>query len=177
MDKILSLLSWIGQTNFFRVVMGVTALWGILGLTCIVFGAVALIPAGRRKEIRPYLFALLPGAQIWYTIRLTGNTHSARKAEYLLWWTPALALTGITITVWAVYFYSCQLWGAVLALAPVAFLMLVLVTVFYIFVRVLEFQGLDRLLKRWQIALSVVGTVFFIPVQRVMLFLERRTLR
>ncbi len=160
-----------------RFAKGILVIWMILGVFCLFFGALALIPAGRRKGIRSYLSACLPGGQIWYTLKVAERNNTARRVEHLLWWTPALAFFGAAAAVWAFYFYSCAVWGAVLALVPVAFLSLILVIIFYIWIRVLEFRGLNRLLHGWQLVFSVMGTIFFVPIQRLMLFWERKTLR
>lgn len=148
--------------------------WLVLSIACCVFGAVAFYAMGRAKELKPYLPAFLPGGQIWYTLKLTGKDRDAHLAEHLLWWCPALMAAALAVVAWAAYYYLDEAFAVVWWLLALMAILAVLALVAYVWVRVLEFRVLFGLLKRWEWYISLVGTLFLIPLQRIILFAEHK---
>ena len=167
------LINFIQQPWLQKAVIIAAACWLVAGLVCCIFGAIGLYSIGRRAGQKPYFLAFFPGGQVRYTLLLAKEEQRAGRAEQLMWWCPVLVIAGGAAIVWAAYYYVD---GNVLRLVTslsLAGLLLAVALVFYICVRVLEFRGLARLLKRWEWGLSLIGTIFFIPIQRIFFFAER----
>ncbi len=167
------LINLIRQSGLMQGLLAAAIGWLVLGIVCCVFGAAAFYTVGRKKGIKPYLPAFLPGGQIWYTLKLAGKDRAAGVAEHLMWWCPALLTTGGAALIWAAYFYILDSWGAFFGLVIPGVLLLLTMVGFYISVRVMELRGLWVLLNRWQWAVSLIGTLVALPIQRIILFAKR----
>ncbi len=158
------------QAGLVRGLLIAAVCWLVIAIACWLLGAVALYGTGRKKELKPYLPAFLPGGQIWYILKLAGRERTACTAEHLLWWSSALTVCGGAAIIWSAYFFILDSWGAFFGLLIPGILLVLVAVVMYICIRVMELKCLWVMLKRWQWALSLVGTLLFLPVQRILLF-------
>lgn len=170
MQLISKLLNLIEQAGLLRGLLIAAVCWLVVAFFCCALGAVALYGTGRKKGLKPYLPAFLPGGQIWYTLKLAGRNRSARTAEHLMWWCPALVVCGGAAIMWSAYFYVLDIWGGFFGLVIPGILILLAALILYVCVRVMELKCLWKMLKGWQWALSLVGTLLFLPIQRILLF-------
>ncbi len=176
MEFVSRMINLIRQPWLLDVLLAVMIGWLVLGVICCVFGAIGLSEQGRKKEIKPYFPAYLPGGQIWYTLKLYGKERDVRIAEQLLLWCPAVAVGALASVAWAAYYYLADAFGVVWWLLAFAVVLCLLVLAAYVWARVLELRVLFPLLKRWEWILSLVGSIFLIPVQRIILFAERKNI-
>ncbi len=168
------MINLIRQPWFQDSVLAAIISWLVLSVICCVFGAVVLSKQGEKKGIKPSFPAYLPGGQIWHTLKLCGKGQDVRIVEQLLLWCPAVVVGALASVAWAAYYYLSDAYAAVWVLLALCVLLLLLVLAAYVWARVLELRALFPLLKRWEWILSLVGAVFLIPVQRVILFAERK---
>lgn len=176
MSVLSRLINLIQQPWLHRVVIISAACWLAVGLVCCVFGAMGLYVIGRRVEQKPYFPAFFPGGQVQYTLLLAKEEQRAQRAELLMWWCPVLVVAGGAGIVWAAYYYVTGNALRLYTSLVLAVLLLAVALVFYICVRVLELRGLLPILKRWEWILSLIGTVFGVPIQRILLFSERNNI-
>ncbi len=176
MSSLSKLINLIQQPWLHRAVIIAAACWLAVGLVCCVFGAIGLYTVGCRAKQKPYFPAFFPGGQVKYTLLLAEEKPRARRAELLMWWCPVLVVAGGAAIVWAAYYYVTGNALRLYTSLVLAVLLLAVALAFYICVRVLEFRGLSRLLKRWEWILSLIGIVFCVPIQRILLFAERNNI-
>ncbi len=174
MSVVSKLVNFIQQPWLLKAVLIAAIFWLAAGLICCILGAFGLYAIGRKKRVRPYFPAFFPGGQVRYTLLLAGDGRRARLAEQLMWWCPVVVLAGVTGVVWGAYYYiatddSVRLYASLVLAAMLAVVALGL----YIGVRVMEFRALSKLLNRGQWIAALIGTVFLVPVQRILLFTER----
>ncbi|MBQ8894864.1 MAG: hypothetical protein IJ043_10720 [Clostridia bacterium] len=173
METLSKLIDLVQKPWIFKTALVLFLGWLLLNIVCWIFGAVGLYTIGRRKGLKPYLPAFLPGGQVWYTLHLAEKDRLAKRAELLLWWCPTLVAVAGMAVLWAAVQYLDG-GGMVLVLLGLAVALLVVALVLYIWLRGLEFRGLSRIFKNqtaWTI--SLVGTVLGVPVQRLLLFVGR----
>lgn len=176
MDLLFSIVHLVQQPWLIKTLLILICCWVAMNLVCWVFGAIALYKMGKSKECRPYLPAFFPGGQVWYTLRLAGESRPAERAEHLLWWCPTLVIAACADVVWAAVRYLQGNRVTVLYMLALAVLMLLAAVALYVWIRVLEFKALKQLLNNktfWIIAL--VGTVLVVPVQRILLFIKNKS--
>lgn len=171
MELVSKVLNLIEQNGLLQQLLIAVLCWLVLALACCILGAVALYGTGRKKGLKPYLPAFLPGGQIRYTLLLAGRARAARRVEHFLWWCPALVALGGAAIVWSAYFYILDAWGAFFALVIPGVILVLVALAFYICVRVAELKCLWKMLKGWQWGISLVGTLLLLPIQRVFLFI------
>lgn len=176
MEIISRMINLIRQPWLLDVLLAAMIGWLVLGVICCVFGAVVLSEQGKKKGIKPYFPAYLPGGQIWHTLKLCGKDQDVRIVEQLLLWCPAVTVGALASVAWAAYYYLSDAFAVVWVLLALCVLLLLLVLTAYVWARALELRALFPLLKRWEWILSLVGSIFMIPVQRLILFVERKNI-
>jgi hypothetical protein len=174
MDLLFKIVDLVQQPWLIKTVLTLACCWVAMNMVCWVFGALALYKKGKAKACKPYLPAFIPGGQVWYTLQLAGESSAANRAEHLLWWCPTLVIAAGADVVWSAVHYLQGGRATVLYMLALAVLLLLAAVALYVWIRVLEFKALGRLLENktfWIIAL--VGTVLVIPVQRILLFIKK----
>ncbi len=176
MQKVTELIDFLRQPMTGKVLMTFAMSAGVFLLVCYLFGSLGLWRMGRRRRVRPYGFAFLPGVQIYYLMRIAGMKRAARRVEQLLWWWLAGSLSFVAAVIWL----AAGLAGAydgrtLLFLKLLTLFCFLLVAGLYLWIRVLEFCALYRLLgkNRSYWILSLAGTVIGIPLQGLFLFVMR----
>ncbi len=176
MSLIFKLLRAISNGSAFKILLMIGLVWLALNLVCWVLGAIGLRSLGRKARVYPLYIACYPNGQIYYTLRLTHKEQLARRTAWLIWWSLVLMALSAACLIWAAVFHLqaiYPLWGLLLVMIAVLALMIALI--FYIGMRMLEFQALHRLLKNKAIlAICVIGTIFAVPLQRIFLFIKSR---
>lgn len=176
MQLIFKMLIAILNSSAFKIPLMIGLGWLGLNLICWVLGAIGLRSLGRRVGVFPLYIACFPNGQIYYTLRLARMERLARRTAWLIWWSMVLFTISLTCLIWAAVFHlqAIQpLWRLLLVMIAVFALMIALI--FYIGMRMLEFQALHRLLKNKAIlTLCAIGTIFAIPLQRIFLFIKSR---
>ncbi|MBR2013045.1 MAG: hypothetical protein IJ995_02385 [Clostridia bacterium] len=176
MGLIFKLLRAILNGSAFKILLVIGLVWLGLNLVCWVLGAIGLRSLGRRAGVYPLYTACYPNGQIYYTLRLTHKERLARRTAWLIWWSLVLVALSAACLIWAAVFYLqaiYPLWGILLVFTAVLALMIALI--FYIGMRMLEFQALHRLLKNKAIlTVCVIGTIFAVPLQRIFIFIKSR---
>lgn len=177
MEALSALIELLRQPLTVRVAAIAGACWLGLNLVCWVLGAIGLSALGRKKQLSPRLPAVLPGGQIWATLKLAGADPAAKQAEHLLWWCPTLAVAGCGAALWAVVLYLDEGHALLLLLLVLAALLLIVALVFYILIREMELRAVLALLQNkglW--SLAVIGTVLGVPIQRILIFAKMKKL-
>lgn len=174
METISKLMEFIQQQCVVRAVLTAASGWLILNLICWIAGAFGLLALGKRQQLKQRVPACLPGGQIWYTVKLAGHERAALWVEHLIWWCPGLIVGAVAAVIWAAAEYLNRGGTLVFWLLGLAALLLLAALVSYVAVRVLEFRALFvvfQYIPAWILAL--LGTLAFVPLQRLMLFLGR----
>lgn len=173
MSTLSKLIDLVQQPWLLHTVLVLAAVWVLLNLVCLVFGALGLYLPGKKSQKAPYWPAFLPGGQVWYTLHLAEKPRLARHAVGLLWWIPALLAGAAAAVIWAAELYLTGKAGVLLLLAVAVFLLLVALGM-YILLRQMEFRVLfARMEKSAFRILALVGAVVGIPLHRIVLFLGR----
>ncbi len=176
MSLIFKLLRAILNGSAFKILLMVGLIWLALNTVCWVLGAIGLRSLGRRAGVYPLYTACYPNGQIYYTLRLTHKERLARRTAWLIWWSLVLVALSAACLIWAAVFHLQAihpLWGMLLVMVAVLALMIALI--FYIGMRMLEFQALHRLLKNKAIlTVCTIGTIFAVPLQRIFIFIKSR---
>ncbi len=171
LSKIIGLLTkgWFRQAILWPVVI-----FGLLLLACWILGGIALYRKAKDQKISGGWLAVLPGGQVWLTLKSVHLERLAARVASLIWWEFVFLAAGGVSLVWAADFYLKgigEAWIPVLLILAV--LMLIVAGMLYIGMRMLEFQALGKLLKKWQCAIALFFTLLAIPMQRVFLFLKK----
>ena len=176
MSLIFKLLRAILNGSAFKILLMVGLIWLALNTVCWVLGAIGLRSLGRRAGVYPLYTACYPNGQIYYTLRLTHKERLARRTAWLIWWSLVLVALSAACLIWAAVFHLQAIHPLLgLLLVMVAVLALMIALIFYIGVRMLEFQALHKLLKNKAIlAVCVIGTIFAVPLQRIFIFIKSR---
>ncbi len=174
MSLIFKLLSALLTTSAVKVLPAIGLVWLALNILCWVPGAIGLRSLGRRAGVYPLYTACYPNGQIYYTLRLARMEWLARRTAWLIWWSLVPVAVSVACLTWSAVFHLQAvrpLFG--LALVFIAVFALMIALIFYISVRMLEFQALQKLLKNKAIlAICIIGTIFAIPLQRIFLFIK-----
>ncbi|PWM40576.1 MAG: hypothetical protein DBX52_02845 [Clostridiales bacterium] len=163
-----------------KIVFLLLLCWVLLYFVCFVFGGIGLYQIGRRQSNGSALFAWLPVVQIYYEIRLARMERNARQAELLLWWWLVFGSAGLVCALWgAVGYLNAYASIAIRLLSALAVLFLLAAFAFYLWIRILEFCALKRLFKKYRgyWAISLIGTIFGLPLQRLFLFVIRKRIK
>lgn len=176
MRLIFQLLGGLLSGDALKPLLTIALAWLGLNLLCWVLGAIGLRSLGRRARVFPLYTACYPNGQIYYTLRLARMERLARRTAWLIWWSMVLVVVSITCLIWSAVFHlqsTHPLLGLFLVL--IAFIALMIAALFYMAMRMLEFQALQKLLRNKGIlALCTIGTIFSIPLQRIFLFIKSR---
>lgn len=176
MQLIFKMLIAILNGSAFNILLVIGLVWLGLNLICWVLGAIGLRSLGRRVGVYPLYTACYPNGQIYYTLRLAHKERLARRTAWLIWWSLVLVVISLTCLIWSAVFYLqaiYPLWGMLLVITAVLALMIALI--FYIGMRMLEFQALHQLLKNKAIlTVCAIGTIVAVPLQRIFLFIKSR---
>ena len=176
MRLIFKLLSALLNGSAFKVLLMIGLIWLGLNLICWVLGAIGLRALGRRAGVFPLYTACYPNGQIYYTLRLTHKERLARRTAWLIWWSLVLVAISITCLIWSAVFHLQAIhpmWSTLLVI--VAVVALLIASMFYIGMRMLEFQALEKLLKNKGILfICFIGTLVSVPLQRIFLFIKSR---
>lgn len=176
MRLIFKLLSALLNGSAFKVLLMIGLIWLGLNLICWVLGAIGLRALGRRAGVFPLYTACYPNGQIYYTLRLTHKERLARRTAWLIWWSLVLVAISITCLIWSAVFHLQAIhpmWSTLLVI--IAVVALLIASMFYIGMRMLEFQALEKLLKNKGILfICFIGTLVAVPLQRIFLFIKSR---
>lgn len=174
METISKMIEIVQQPATIRSVLTACAGWLILNLICWIIGAAGLLSLGRKVQLESRLPAYLPGGQIWYTLKLAGHDRAALWAGHLIWWCPVLILGAGAAIIWAAAEYLANGGNLVFWLLGLAALLLLAALAAYVAVRVLEFRALLPIFRYYPAwILALIGTLFFVPLQRILLFFGR----
>ena len=146
-------------------------IWLILFLICYALGGVALSRIGRLGGFKKVWLAWLPGVQIYCEARFLDRPRTAKRIQHCLWWFFVAVFGCLASIVWlAVGISGVEgvsvdwMKGALIAFAVAALVLCFLIRADELscFKKILGNGGL------WW--LSILGTVFCIPLQRIFLF-------
>ena len=145
-------------------------MWLLLSLICWFNGALAFLSEGKRRRVHSRLPGCLPFGQIYYTVRLAKPQKSAGWTVFRLWWWLALSLLGGTLLLWAAVFSTRgAAEGLIFFLGGGGLFLLILGSLLYLLLRVSEFRALAGMLSPGQWLLSLLMTLFGLPIQRIFL--------
>lgn len=176
MSLIFKLLGAILNGSAFKILLVIGLTWLGLNMICWVLGAIGLRSLGRKAGVYPLYTACYPNGQIYYTLRLTHKERLARRTAWLIWWSLVLVALSLACLIWAAVFHLQAIHPLLgLLLVMVAVLALMIALIFYIGMRMLEFQALHKLLKNKAVlTVCAIGTIFAVPLQRIFLFVKSR---
>ena len=174
MSLIFKLFSAVSNGSAVKVPAVIGLVWLALNILCWVSGAIGLRSLGRRARVYPLYTACYPIGQIYYTLRLARMEWLARRTAWLIWWSLVPVAVSVACLTWSAVFHLQSIRPLLgLFLVLIAVLALMIALIFYISVRMLEFQALQKLLKNKAIlAICIIGTIFAIPLQRIFLFIK-----
>ncbi len=172
LSKMIGLLS---KGWFWQAILWPLVVWGLLLLACWILGGIALYRKAKEQKIRGGWLAVLPGGQVWLTLKSAHLERLAARVASLIWWEFVFLAAGGVSLVWAANFYlkgSGEAWIPVLLILAV--ILLIVAVMLYIGMRMLEFQALGKHLKKWQCAIALFFTLLAIPMQRIFLFIKKK---
>lgn len=155
-----------------------TLVWIAAYLICFILGGIALKKYGEKQGINKKLLPWLLGVQIYCEALFAGLHGTARRIQHGLWWWWVTAAGCIACGIWLIGGYM-GVEGVPLTALKVLLIVLVTVLVFlYVLIRSEELSALKRIFQKplWW-GLSVAGSIFCLPVQRIfLLFVKEKEL-
>jgi len=173
-----NLMSAKGYGPLLITLLGLIAVILLLRIVCWVFGILSLPYICRKRAVKAGLNSYFPCGQLRSTLMLAGKDRAYRWSGHYIWWFFTCFFILIASAVWYYNALRLQYSGTVKTLLLAAILISILAMLaLYFLLRRAEFMALRRVLDdKKERTISLVGMVFFVPLQRFFIYKHCRAI-